>query len=449
MSGRLFPAAEEPSDAAPLAERVRPRRLADMLGQDHLVGADGLLTRIVASGRLPSLILWGPPGSGKTTLARLLARESGAEFFALSAVTSGVRDVREVVARARRVRAAGGTALLFVDEIHRFHRGQQDALLPHVENGTITFIGATTENPAHSVVAPLVSRCRVLVLGALGEAHIVKILERALAGDEQLRRTGLDVPSEVLLAMAHEADGDARRALGTLELAVEVALAGEPEGRPISLGDVREAAQRRLLRADRSGDIHYDLASAFIKSMRGSDPDAAVYYLMRMIESGEDPLFPARRMIIFAAEDVGLADPHALPLALAAANAFERLGLPEGTLPLAEAALYLATAPKSNSVIAARDAAADAIAATGSAGIPPELRDSSAALSRELGHGIGYRYPHDETGHHAPVSYLPSILEGRTFYAPSDQGRESEIAVRVEKWRRAVRDAQAGSDRDE
>ncbi|MDH3284585.1 MAG: replication-associated recombination protein A [Acidobacteriota bacterium] len=449
MSGPLFSDDPHGTQDAPLAERMRPRTLDEVVGQEHLVGAAGVLTRAAAARRLPSILFWGPPGTGKTTLARLLARAVGAELFPLSAVSSGVKEVREVVDRARRVRAAGGTAVLFIDEIHRFHRGQQDALLPAIEDGTVTFIGATTENPAHTVVAPLVSRSRVLVLEPLAPDRLEVLLRRAVQDERGgLARDGLDVGEPVIREIAREADGDARRALGTLDLAIAIASA-RAAGGPVHVvpDDVRQAAQRRLIRADRAGDAHYDLASAFIKAMRGSDPDAAVYYLMRMIEVGVDPRFAARRMTVLAAEDVGLADPRALLVAVGAWDAFERLGLPEGSLPLAEAAIYLATAPKSASVIAARDAALAAVRERGTLPIPDELRDGSAPLSRELGLGSGYTYPHDAPGHHVPVAYLPEDLRGTRIYSPSDQGAERETGRRLARWRGAVDDSLSNRDR--
>jgi putative ATPase len=412
---------------APLADRMRPSSLEQFVGQPQLTGEGGFVHKILSQRRLPSLILWGPPGTGKTTLARLLAKLSGAEFFPLSAVMSGVKEVREIVARASELRQLGRRSVLFIDEIHRFHRGQQDALLPHVENGTIVLLGATTENPAHSIVAPLISRCRVLVLEPLDAAALQGIVARGLAALE----CAAD-PAAIELLIA-DADGDARRALTTLEIA-----AMQASGASISPADVARAAQLRALRSDRQGDAHYDLASALIKSLRGSDPDAAVYYLMRMIETGEDPRFAARRMLIFAAEDIGLADPQALGIALAAAQSFDRLGLPEGSLPLAEAALYLATAPKSNAVIVARNEAAQLVRERGTLPVPDELRDGTASLSRQLGLGQGSRYPHDEPEHHAPVHYLPQALRGTRLYRPSNQGREQEIERRLSIWRAAV-----------
>jgi putative ATPase len=411
------------------------------VGQQRLVGPDGFLRRALSAGSLPSLVLWGPPGTGKTTLARLLAGEVGATFFPLSAVTSGVKEVRAVVDQARRIRAAGRRSVLFIDEIHRFHRGQQDHLLPHVENGTVTVIGATTENPAHTVVAPLLSRARVLVLRPLTETEVITIVRRAIDDPERgLGEPTVSADEEVIRLIAGDADGDARRALTTLEIAADLARARAAEGvaEGLTAEDVKQAAQRRLLRADRKGDVHYDLASAFIKSLRGSDADAAAYYLMRMIDSGVDPRFTARRMIIFASEDVGLADPRALQLAVAASDAFERLGLPEGTLPLVEAALYLATTHKSNSVIRARNAATELVREAGDAPIPDALRDASAQLSKQLGHGKGYRYPHNEPGHHAPVNYLPEQVQGKTLYSPSTEGEEEAIGARLKKWREAV-----------
>jgi putative ATPase len=431
-----------PSSMAPLAERMRPATLDEVVGQEALVGPEGLLRRALSAGSLPSLILWGPPGTGKTTVARLLAHEVGATFFPLSAVTSGVKEVRAVVEQARRIQASGRRSVLFIDEIHRFHRGQQDHLLPHVESGTVIVIGATTENPAHTVVAPLLSRARVLVLRPLTAGEVVTIVQRAIDDTERgLGQPKVSVDEEVIRLIAADADGDARRALTTLEIAADLARARAAEGavEGVTADDVTQAAQRRLLRADRQGDVHYDLASAFIKSLRGSDADAAAYYLIRMIESGVDPRFVTRRMIIFASEDVGLADPRALQVAVAAGDAYERLGLPEGTLPLVEGALYLATTHKSNSVIRARNAATELVREAGEAPIPDTLRDASASLSKQLGHGKGYRYPHDEPGHHASVDYLPEKLRGRTLYSPSSEGEEKAIGKRLKKWREAVR----------
>jgi len=431
-----------PSPLAPLAERMRPASLDEVVGQQRLVGPDGFLRRALSAGSLPSLVLWGPPGTGKTTLARLLAGEIGATFFPMSAVTSGVKEVRAVVDQARRIQAAGRRSVLFIDEIHRFHRGQQDHLLPHVENGTVTVIGATTENPAHTVVAPLLSRARVLVLQPLTETEVNTIVRRAIDDPERgLGDPEVSADDDVVRLIAGDADGDARRALTTLEIAADLARARAAEGvaEGLTAEDVKQAAQRRLLRADRQGDVHYDLASAFIKSLRGSDADAAAYYLMRMIESGVDPRFAARRMIIFASEDVGLADPRALQIAVAASDAFERLGLPEGTLPLVEATLYLATTHKSNSVIRARNVATELVREAGDAPIPDALRDASAPLSKQLGHGKGYRYPHNEPEHHAPVNYLPEQLRGKTLYSPSTEGEERAIGARLKKWREAVR----------
>lgn len=432
-----------PPASAPLAERMRPRRLAEVAGQAHLLGEGGFLPRALAAGRIPSLLLWGPPGCGKTTLARLLAEEAGFAFHQLSAVMAGVKDVREVIEKARRLGQAGRRSLLFLDEIHRFHRGQQDALLPHVERGTIVLVGATTESPAHNVIGPLLSRCRVLELRPLEETALIGILRRAVEDpDRGLGAEPLDVSEEILEAVAREAEGDARRALTTLEIAADLARSRAKQGTEparVERDDVLAAVQRRLIRGDRNADAHYDLASALIKSLRGSDPDAALYYLMRALECGEDPQFLLRRMIILASEDIGLADPRALEQAVAAAKGFDRVGLPEGSLLMAQAAIYLSIAPKSNAVIKARDDAARSVREGGNLAVPRELADASTGFARRHGRGEGYRYPHDEPGHHVGVDYLPEPLRGRTFYEPSDQGLEKRIQERLARLRTAVR----------
>jgi putative ATPase len=411
---------------APLAERIRPDSLEDFVGQEHLLGRDGPLGAVVSgAGRLPSMILWGPPGSGKTTLAALLAQRAQHRFEALSAVMAGVKDLREVVARAREARAAGQSTVLFVDEIHRFNKAQQDALLPYVENGTVVLIGATTENPSFEVISALRSRCRVFTLKALGEPELRRILARALA-DERLglgaRRLTLD--PDALDLLCRLASGDARRALGLLESAAE-----RVDSR-IDRAAVEAALETRPPDYDKTGDQHYDVISAFIKSLRGSHPDAAVYWLARMLEAGEDPRFICRRMLIFASEDVGNADPRALVLATAAADAFDRVGLPEGRLILAQAATYLACAPKSNASYRAIDAASAEVRETGALPVPLHLRNAPTELLRTLGHGKGYVYPHDRPGHFTEAEYLPERLRGRRFYEPSDQGDEVEIGER-------------------
>jgi putative ATPase len=425
---------------APLAERMRPQLLEEFVGQEHLLGPGKPLGPLVAGkGRLPSMILWGPPGSGKTTLASLLAYRAQHRFEALSAVMAGVKDLREAVARAAEARAEGRPTALFVDEIHRFNKAQQDALLPYVENGTVALIGATTENPSFEVISALRSRCRVFTLKALGDADLRRILERALA-DERLGlgRRKLAIDSDALDLLCRLASGDARRALGLLETAAE-----RVEAR-IDRGAVESALETRLPDYDKGGEQHYDVISAFIKSLRGSDPDAAVYWLARMLEAGEDPSFVCRRMLIFASEDVGNADPQALVLATAAAEAFERVGFPEGRLILAQAATYLACAPKSNASYRAIDAASAEVRESGALPVPLHLRNAPTELLRSLGHGKGYVYPHDRPGHFADATYLPEPLRGRRFYEPSDQGCEVETAARQrERWGDRRRDGPA------
>lgn len=445
----LFPTAPPPPPAvkdsgtiaqdAPLAERMRPRILADVQGQEHLLGPGKLLRSMVDAGRIHSILLWGPPGTGKTTLARLIASEVDLSFVPLSAVLAGVKDIRAAVESARtRKQATGRSTLVFVDEIHRFNKSQQDALLPHVEAGLFTLIGATTENPSFEVNAPLLSRTRVLTLSSLTPDAMGKILDRACRDEERGLGLAADGLSETAReALVAHAQGDARIALGTLEIAAEIA-SGRGDA-SIEPEHVAEAAQRKSLRYDANGDQHYDIVSAFIKSMRGSDPDAALYWMVRMLEAGEDPKFIARRMVIFASEDIGNADPEALRMALAVKDAVHFTGLPEGRIPLAQGVTYLATAEKSNASYRALGAATDEVRSSGSLGVPLHLRNAPTQLMKEQGYGDGYKYPHDADGHHVAVSYLPESLEGATYYEPGTQGREKPIQERLRLWREAVR----------
>lgn len=440
----LFRHAARSRVTAPLADRMRPRDLGEFVGQEHLVGPGRVLERTAGAGALPSLIFWGPPGSGKTTLARILAARAGAHLHGLSAVQAGVKDLREAVAAAEtRLAEHGQRTVLFLDEIHRFHKGQQDALLPHVESGTVTLVGATTENPSFEVNAALLSRCQVVRLEPLGEPELRTLVDRALADPERgLGGFNLSCAPEVRDLIAREADGDARRALATLEVAAELARAGG--GGVIDRATVEEAQQRKTLLYDRAGEEHYNVVSAFIKSMRGSDPDAAVYWMARMLEAGEDPLFVLRRMVIFAAEDVGNADPRALGVAVAALDAVRLIGLPEGTLPMTQAAVYLATAPKSNSALTTYASAREAALAHGALDVPLHLRNAPTPLMKKLGYGSGYQYPHDFEGHYVVEDYLPEALKGRRFYRPSASGYEKEIDERLRAWRK-----QAGIERSD
>ncbi len=434
----------EPPAGAPLAERMRPRTLEEVVGQEHLTGPDRLLGRIRDGAALPSLIFWGPPGTGKTTLARILARRQGAAFVGLSAVSAGVKEVRAAVEEARRNRRGGARTVLFLDEIHRFNKAQQDALLPHVESGLLTLLGATTENPSFEVNAALLSRCRVLVLKSLDEEALGRLLVRTLADAERgLGGERLGLAPAVRAALLRGADGDARRLLNALEVAAE--LAAREDGSEISEAVAREALQTASLRYDRAGEEHYNLISALHKSVRASDPQGAVYWTERMLAAGEAPLYVARRLVRMAVEDVGLADPDALPRTVAAQQAVHFLGLPEGAAALAQAAVYLALAPKSNRVYLAEGAVREAVERTGSLPVPLAFRNAPTALMKGIGYGRGYRYDHDFEGGVSGQSGLPEELSGTLFYRPTDRGFEAELRRRMEEIERR-RPAVGGED---
>lgn len=413
---------------------MRPRSLAELVGHEEVVGEGTLLRQAIERDQLFSIVLWAPPGSGKTTLARLIANATAAHFVSISAVSSGVAELRTIAREAAdRLGMHGQRTVLFIDEIHRFNKAQQDAILPHVEDGTLIFIGATTENPSFEVNAPLLSRSRVVVLQALGDEDIATIVTRALTDDERglgARRLSLDDDARSLLV--NLANGDARFALNTLEFAA----AGLDVGGVIDANRVLQAAQRRAATYDKSGEGHYDAISALHKTLRGSDPDAALYWLARMLERGDDPLYVARRLVRFASEDVGLADPQALPLAMAAQGAIHFLGMPEGVLALAELAVYLALAPKSNAVYRAYGAAAADVAQTRNDPVPIHLRNAPTGLMREIGYGRGYRYAHDYDEGIVGQQNLPANLGVRTYFEPTDRGFEQELSTRLERIRR-------------
>ncbi|MBK7864072.1 MAG: replication-associated recombination protein A [Archangiaceae bacterium] len=425
---------------APLAERMRPRTLAELVGQQHLTGDGHLLRAAIEADRVPSLIFWGPPGTGKTTLARVIAQSTGSHFHAVSAVLSGVKELREAVAEAEeRWRMSRKRTILFVDEIHRFNKGQQDALLPHVEKGTITLLGATTENPSFEVNAALLSRMRVVTLKGLEEHELKELLQRALVDPRGLK--GQQADDAALAFIAQSASGDARRALTALEVA-----AAHARGGRIDKQAAEEALQTKTLLYDKGGEEHYNVVSAFIKSMRASDPDAAVYWMARMLEAGEDPRFILRRMVIFASEDVGNAEPRGLLVAVAALQAFELMGLPEGTLPLTQAVTFLAMAPKSNTVITTYGNAREAIVKHGPLPVPMHLRNAPTRLMKSLGYGSGYQYPHDFEGHYAPGNHLPEGLRTEQFYFPSESGEEQQVKARYDELRARRAPSEPGED---
>jgi putative ATPase len=445
MTGDLFERGGEttasrpagPPPGTPLADRIRPRTLDEVVGQDHLLGAGRVLRSAIERGELHSMILWGPPGSGKTTLASLMASVAGARFVAFSAVLSGVKEIRQVVAEADAERARRGRpTILFVDEIHRFNRAQQDAFLPHVEKGTIVLVGATTENPSFEVNSALLSRCRVYVLNALGEEELLAIMRRALEDPGRgLARLAPVVDDDALRLIARLANGDARAALNVLELAVTLAPLDDGRRRVTETG-VRDAAQRRTLLYDKSGEEHYNLISALHKSLRDSDPDASLYWLARMLDAGEDPLYVARRLVRFASEDVGNADPAALTLTVAARDAYDFLGSPEGELALAQATVYLALAPKSNAVYTAFDAARDDVRERPAEPVPLHIRNAPTRLMRDLGYGRGYQYAHDAPDARVEQEHLPEALRGRRYYHPTERGLEADLGRRLAEWRR-------------
>ena len=428
----------------PLADRMRPETLKEFVGQAHLLAKGSLLRRAIEDDNLFSVIFWGPPGSGKTTLARIIASETKSHFETFSAVLSGVKEIRAVVDEAKaQLRYHQKRTILFVDEIHRFNKAQQDAFLPHVESGLITLIGATTENPSFEVIAPLLSRVRVMVLKPYSDEDLSSVLERALNDKSKgIGALSLEIEEDALKHIVWVADGDARTALNNLEAVTSLVHKKNGTATKITKGVVERALEKKALQYDKGGEEHYNLISAFHKSLRGSDPDAAMYWLGRMLEAGEDPLYLARRMVRFASEDVGNADPQALSVALSAMQAFQFIGLPEGELALAQAAVYLATAPKSNALYAGFGKVKQAIHKTGTLPVPLHIRNAPTGLMKNLGYGKDYKYAHNHADAYIPQEYLPEKLRGQTYYTPTDRGYEKVIKERLEKWLKIKRTKQ-------
>lgn len=441
MKNSLFDSQLHPSENVPLADRIRPATLGEVLGQEHLLAEGKFLAEAIRTDQIPSLIFWGPPGVGKTTLAQIIARSTSSHFASVSAVLSGVKDVKKVIDEAEyQKKAFSKKTILFVDEIHRFNKAQQDAFLPHVENGTLILIGATTENPSFEVISPLLSRTRVVVLNALEEKHIEEILIKALTDEERgLGRWKIEVEKEVLRQIALFAGGDARIALNSLEVAAQMALNLREESPEITLELLETALQKRTLLYDKAGEEHFNVISALHKSLRNSDVNASLYWLARMLEAGEDPLYIARRLVRFASEDVGLADPRALGYALDAMQAYHFIGLPEGKLALAQAAVYLAQAPKSNELYVAYKRTQKDVEANKNEPVPLHLRNAPTSLMKDLGYGEGYLYSHNESDRIASMECLPSNLRDRRYYTPSEEGFEKYVRERMNRRDKTLR----------
>jgi putative ATPase len=421
---------------APLATRMRPAALHEFIGQEHLVGQGRVLRKAIESRQVPSIILWGPPGCGKTTLAYVIAKATQARFSPISAASAGVADLRRLIEEAKeRYKLYQERTILFIDEIHRFNKAQQDAVLPYVEDGTITLIGATTENPSFEVISPLLSRCHVLTLNPLAEDEIQAIISRAIMDElKGLGSLNVELDEDAMIHLIMMSNRDARVALNTLEIAAQTTLPDADGKRRISLSTIEDAIQHKAPRYDKAGEQHYDIISALHKSMRGSDPDASLYWLGRMLEAGEDPLYIARRLVRFASEDIGMADPQALVVAIAAQQAVHFIGMPEGNLALAEAVVYLATAPKSNSLYQAYSQVQEEIKQSPDEPVPLHLRNPVTSLMKKIGYGKGYKYPHDYPGHFVQQQHLPDSVKGKHYYTPSEQGYEKEVAQRLKEW---------------